>query len=121
MSLRLRLIVAFFLMSVVPLGAVTFYTYASNASATREAAGREAESLAGELTERMTLVTAQLGQRIEQLMKLPEPEQVTAAATAAADQSINATIPDTQALVAAATHAAATQTAAALAKASTAS
>jgi serine phosphatase RsbU (regulator of sigma subunit) len=114
MSLRLRLIVAFFLMSVVPLGAVTFYTYASNASAMREAAGREAESLAGELTERMTLVTAQLGQRIEQLMDLPEP--APAAAPAAPDQSIIATLPDTQAIVAAATHAAAEQTAAALAK-----
>ena len=27
MSLRIRLIVAFFLLSVVPLAAVTFYTY----------------------------------------------------------------------------------------------
>ena len=30
MSLRLRLIVAFFLLSVVPLAAVTFYSYTSN-------------------------------------------------------------------------------------------
>jgi len=116
MSLRLRLIVAFFLMSVVPLGAVTFYTYASNATAVREAAGREAESLAGELTERMTLVTAQLGQRIEQLMDLPEPAPVTAAVTAAPDPSVSATIPDTRAIAAAATHAASEQTAAALAR-----
>ena len=39
MSLRLRLIVAFFLLSVVPLGAVTLYTYMSNARALREASG----------------------------------------------------------------------------------
>ena len=38
MSLRLRLIVAFFVLSVVPLGAVTYYTYRSNARAVREAA-----------------------------------------------------------------------------------
>ncbi len=49
MSLRLRLIVAFFLLSVVPLAAVTFYIYTNNAQALREAAGREAELLAGEL------------------------------------------------------------------------
>ena len=71
MNLRLRLIVAFFLLSVVPLGAVTFYTYASNAAALREAAGREAELLAGELTERMKLVTAQLSQRFERLIQVP--------------------------------------------------
>ena len=46
MSLRLRLIVAFFFLSVVPLAAVTLFTYASNVRATREAAGREAELLA---------------------------------------------------------------------------
>jgi serine phosphatase RsbU (regulator of sigma subunit) len=74
MNLRLRLIVAFFLLSVVPLGAVTFYTYATNAAAMREAAGREAELLAGELTERMKLVTAQLSQRFERLIEVPRPE-----------------------------------------------
>ena len=31
MSLRLRLIVAFFLLSVVPLGALTLYVYTNNA------------------------------------------------------------------------------------------
>ena len=50
MSLRVRLVVAFFLLSVVPLAAMTFYTYTTNATAIRDAAGREAQSLAGELT-----------------------------------------------------------------------
>ena len=50
MNLRLRLIVAFFLLSVVPLGAVTFYSYSSNAGALRDAAEKEAEQLPGELT-----------------------------------------------------------------------
>ena len=68
MNLRLRLIVAFFFLSVVPLGAVTFYTYASNAAALREAAGHEAESLAGDLTQRMQLVTTQISERVEHLM-----------------------------------------------------
>jgi serine phosphatase RsbU (regulator of sigma subunit) len=74
--------------------------------------------LAGELTERMTLVTAQLGQRIERLMDVPDLDHdATAAATAAPDHPAGATIPDTRAIVTAATHAAAEQTAAALAKA----
>src|SRR3954470_10474553 len=64
MSLRLRLIVAFFFLSVVPLAAVTLYTYASNAAALREAAGHEAQSLAGDLSQRMQLVTTQLSERV---------------------------------------------------------
>jgi serine phosphatase RsbU (regulator of sigma subunit) len=72
MSLRLRLIIAFFVLSVVPLAAVTFYAYMSNARALREAASHEAESLAGELTQRMELVTAQISDRVEDLMNMPQ-------------------------------------------------
>jgi serine phosphatase RsbU (regulator of sigma subunit) len=68
MNLRIRLIAAFFLLSVVPLAAVTFYGYANNAAALRDAAGREAEVLAGDLTERMKVVTAQLSQQFERLV-----------------------------------------------------
>jgi serine phosphatase RsbU (regulator of sigma subunit) len=72
MSLRTRLIVAFFTLSVVPLGAVTFYAYASNARALREAAEHEADLLAGELGQRMQLVTAQLSERVEHVMNIAE-------------------------------------------------
>jgi serine phosphatase RsbU (regulator of sigma subunit) len=74
MSLRTRLIVAFFLLSVVPLGALTVYTYVSNARALKDAAQREADLLAGELGQRMQLVTAQLSQRVEYLMDIAELE-----------------------------------------------
>ena len=83
MNLRLRLIVAFFLLSVVPLGAVTYYTYVSNAQAIRDAAGYEAEALATELSQRMQVVTTQISQRVEQLMNLPA-EPVAATNTAPA-------------------------------------
>jgi serine phosphatase RsbU (regulator of sigma subunit) len=83
MSLRLRLIVAFFFLSVVPLAAVTLFTYASNAKAMREAAGREAELLAGELTQRMQVVTAQLSERVERLMDVAAARAEADAATAA--------------------------------------
>jgi serine phosphatase RsbU (regulator of sigma subunit) len=68
MSLRLRLILAFLVLSVLPLGAVTVFTYLRNVEAMREAAGREAELLAGDLTERMRFVTAGISQRFERLM-----------------------------------------------------
>ena len=83
MSLRTRLIVAFFLLSVVPLGAVTFYTYASNARALRQAAEHEADLLAGELGQRMQLVTAQLSQRVEHLMDVAELQTAVERASAA--------------------------------------
>src|SRR3954468_6884458 len=78
MSLSVRLIVAFFLLSVVPLAAVTFYTYASNSRALHVAAQHEAEMLTGELTQRMQVVTTQIGHRVEHLMDMP---MVTASAT----------------------------------------
>ncbi|HWB29285.1 MAG TPA: SpoIIE family protein phosphatase [Vicinamibacterales bacterium] len=83
MNLRLRLIVAFFLLSVVPLAAVTLYTYTGNADAMRDAAGHEATLLASELTQRMEIVTAQLGQRVERLMDATSASETTPAQTAA--------------------------------------
>src|SRR6185436_13146157 len=84
MSLRLRLIVAFFLLSVVPLAALTLYGYTSNARAMRDAARHEAELLAGELTQRMQVVTAQLSDRVEYLMDLAD-------AAAAVDHAVETT------------------------------
>jgi serine phosphatase RsbU (regulator of sigma subunit) len=86
MSLRFRLIVAFFLLSVVPMAAVTLYTYTSNVEAMRDAAGRESELLADELTQRMQVVTAQLGQRVERLMNMSA--QATAAAVPVASAAV---------------------------------
>ncbi len=80
MSLRLRLIVVFFLLSVVPLAAVTYYSYTSNVRAVRDAAMRESDLLAGELSQRMQLVTAQLSERVEHLMDLQSMQASTAAA-----------------------------------------
>jgi serine phosphatase RsbU (regulator of sigma subunit) len=70
MKLRVRLIVAFLLLSVVPLGAVTAYSYVANYRALKAAATREADRLATDLSQRMQLVTAQLSERVEHLMDL---------------------------------------------------
>ncbi len=71
MSLRVRLIVAFFLLSVVPLAAVTFYSYVSNERALQVAAQHETEMLTSELTQRMQVVTTQISERVEHLMDMP--------------------------------------------------
>ena len=71
MSLRVRLIVAFFLLSVVPLAAVTFYSYVNNERAIRVAAQHEAELLTASLTQRMQVVTTQVSDRVERLMDMP--------------------------------------------------
>ena len=78
MSLRLRLIVAFFLFSVVPLAAVTFYSYTSNLRALQVAAQHETEMLTGELTQRMQVVTTQISERVEHLMDMPAAAATTA-------------------------------------------
>lgn len=93
MSLRLRLIVVFFLLSVVPVGAVTYYTYSNNAQAIRDAARFEAEVLAGELSQRMTTVTTQISQRVESLMDLQTAaaEAPAPPPSAAADSAASAT------------------------------
>jgi serine phosphatase RsbU (regulator of sigma subunit) len=93
MSLRTRLVLAFFLLSVVPLGAVTFYSYTNNVRALQNAAEREADLLAGELGQRMQLVTAQLSERVEHLMDIAELQAVAdeASATAAQAQAAAAT------------------------------
>src|SRR5207244_11013003 len=79
-------ILAFLLLSVVPLGAVTVYSYVGNRNALRAAAAREADQLAVELRQRMQVVTGQLSERVEQLMDLSsaaEPVVRTSANTEA--------------------------------------
>ena len=86
MRLRTRLIVAFLVLSVVPLGAVTYYSYTSQVRAMRDLATREADALSSEMTQRMQLVTTELSNRVEQLVDI-EPavlrvSQTTPAAVA---------------------------------------
>ena len=92
MSLRLRLIIAFLLLSVVPLGAVTLYSYRSSAEALRSAAERETDLLAGELGQRMSLVTAQLSERVEHLADIAELERQVEEASESNDKPTTVTI-----------------------------
>src|SRR5580658_5881166 len=83
MTLRTRLIAAFLLLSVVPLGAVTFYTYRTNVEAMRQVAAREGDMLAGVMNQRMQLITTQLSERVERLIDDQAPAETAAPAPAA--------------------------------------
>jgi serine phosphatase RsbU (regulator of sigma subunit) len=79
MSLRTRLIVAFLVLSVVPLAAVTYFSYTSQVRALQDLATREADTLSTDMTQRMQLVTTELSTRVEQLAELNEPAVVRVA------------------------------------------
>ncbi len=67
MSLRTRLIIAFLLLSVVPLTAVTLLSYRSSVAAFEQAAKQEASNSAADVSHRMELITADVGRRMDRL------------------------------------------------------
>src|SRR4030095_13865542 len=67
MSLRSRLIIAFLLLSVVPLSAVTFFTYRSWVDTFESAARREASQSAADIGRRMERITAEVGRRMDRM------------------------------------------------------
>ena len=67
MSLRTRLIIAFLLLSVVPLCAITFITYRSSIATFENAARREASQSAGDIGRRMERITADVGRRMDRM------------------------------------------------------
>jgi serine phosphatase RsbU (regulator of sigma subunit) len=69
MSLRTRLIVAFLLLSVVPLSAVTLYSYSTSVRAFQRAVEREAAQSASDIGHRMAMVTDDLGRRMDLLFE----------------------------------------------------
>jgi serine phosphatase RsbU (regulator of sigma subunit) len=67
MSLRTRLIIAFLILSVVPLSAVTLIWYISSVRTFERAAEREATETAADIGRRMEMVTANVGRRMDRL------------------------------------------------------
>jgi serine phosphatase RsbU (regulator of sigma subunit) len=76
MTLRSKLTIAFFAISVVPLSSVTLFTYLSSERALRRAAEQQANGLADELCGRMEMVTADLERRMDRAWPMPAPSQV---------------------------------------------
>ncbi len=101
MSLRARLIVAFLLLSVLPLSVVTLLSYLSSVHAFELAAQREATQSAMDVSRRMEMITADLGRRMDRLFATGTS---TSGSTVAPDaqmvrQSVAPMLGDTAALV----------------------
>jgi serine phosphatase RsbU (regulator of sigma subunit) len=67
MTLRTRLIIAFLLLSVLPLSAVTLLSYRSSVRAFEGAARREATDTAADVSRRMDVITADVGRRVDRM------------------------------------------------------
>ena len=86
MSLRTRLIIAFVILSVLPLSAVTLFWYLSSVHAFERAAQQETAQSAADIAQRMELMTADLGRRMDRLFEVagtsdsddPDPDVVRA-------------------------------------------
>jgi serine phosphatase RsbU (regulator of sigma subunit) len=74
MSLRTRLIIAFLVMSVVPLSAVTLFWYMSSVNAFERAAQKEAAQSAADIARRMEMITTDVGLRMDRLFEAPEAD-----------------------------------------------
>ena len=71
MKVRTQLVVAFLLLSVVPLAALVLYNYATSQQAFRNAVASESQVLAEEMGERLASVRQDLSQRLASLSMLP--------------------------------------------------
>lgn len=77
MRIRTQLIVAAFLLAVVPLSAIVAYSYHSSRSALESAYRREADRLTRQMDRRLAGIRSDLDQRLSLLSALPIPPQAT--------------------------------------------
>ncbi|MGB5293688.1 MAG: hypothetical protein WBP34_01940, partial [Thermoanaerobaculia bacterium] len=71
MKVRTQLVVAFLLLSVVPLAVLVLFSYATSQRAFRDAVAAESQVLAEEMSDRLTSVRQDLSQRLASLSRLP--------------------------------------------------
>jgi serine phosphatase RsbU (regulator of sigma subunit) len=90
MSLRTRLIVAFALLSVVPLSAVTLYSYVTSVHAFERAVEREASQSATDIGRRMAMVTDDVGRRVGRLFQVSAPQDQPGAEAHADPEAVRA-------------------------------
>jgi serine phosphatase RsbU (regulator of sigma subunit) len=98
-ALRSRLIIAFLLLSVVPLSAVTFVTYRSWVSTFENAARREADQSAIDIGRRMERITSDVGRRMDRMLIEARGASGTAPQSAAMRHRVAPMLGDAAALV----------------------
>lgn len=111
MSLRIRLIIAFLILSVVPLGTMTLIWYVSSVHTFERVAQREATQTAADIGRRMEMVTVNVGRRMDRLFddavsaqsvvatKGPKTSKDVKAPAAAVEERVAPMLGDTAALV----------------------
>jgi len=76
MKLRLKLILAFFFLAVVPLASICIYSYWSSLRALRQAAEKESQTLASDMSSRLDSVSRDVNTRLRRLASMPfQPSQ----------------------------------------------
>lgn len=87
MKIRTQLVVAFLLLSVLPLTGLVLYNYVSSQQAVRQAVEMEASEMTREMSGRMSELRAELGRGMERVGNIPLPvlEQALAEAAATSD------------------------------------
>ncbi len=75
-KLRAKLIAAFLLLAVLPLGGLTLYSYSSSRRALRQAVQQEASRLTAQMEERMDTLAGELDRRVAEVGRLPLARQL---------------------------------------------
>jgi serine phosphatase RsbU (regulator of sigma subunit) len=73
MKIRTQLVLAFLLLSIVPMTGIVLYSYLASQRALRNAVKADSELLAHEMTARMAAIKEELGRGVERLGQLPFP------------------------------------------------
>jgi len=84
-SLRVRLVIAFVGLAVLPLLGITLYSYFSSAQALRQAARAEVKAMTEDLGRRMDEVAAELSERLERMRRRVPSDDKSAFAQARRD------------------------------------
>ena len=71
MKVRTQLLIAFFLLAILPLAGIVLYSYVSSQGAFRRAVEAEAQVLAGDTGKRLATVRAELEEELAELARLP--------------------------------------------------
>src|SRR5581483_361694 len=75
MKIRTSLVLACFLLSVVPLGVIVVYSYYSSRHALQRAYHAEATRMTAQLDRRLSTIRDELQQRLAEVSALPDPSE----------------------------------------------
>ena len=93
-SLRVRLVLLYLLLAVVPLAGLTVYSYVSSERALQQAVAAEGRAMASDMTRRLERASADLGRRLERAGRLPFAPEAAGADAAPREDRVVAYVRD---------------------------